>query len=98
MGFDSEREALRKSQSKVKEKETDSKKLTGKELFMIDKSLIDSDLKFDEGERNIIISNIAQCQVNGFGSLIFAEEDTGPIDESLFEDLEDLDIEDSEED
>jgi hypothetical protein len=40
---------LRKKQSSVKEKDSDIKKLTGKELFMVDKSLIDSDLKFDEG-------------------------------------------------
>jgi len=72
MGFDAEREALKKKVT-AKEKETESKKLTGKELFMRDKSLIDSDLKFDE------------------------DEDAGPIDESLFEDMEDLDIEDSDE-
>jgi len=74
MTFDAEREAARKKlQGTVKDKDADVKKLTGRELFMRDKTLIDSDLKFEE-------------------------EDAGAIDETLFEDMEDLDIVDSDED
>jgi len=60
----------KKMKEEIKEKEAANRKLTGRELFMRDKTLIDSDLKFDEGD----------------------DADSVPIDESLFEDLEDLDI------
>lgn len=56
----------------IKQKEDkDNKKLTGKELFLQDKTLIDSDLKFLED--------------NG---------DSVKVDESLFQDLDDLDLDD----
>jgi hypothetical protein len=58
-----------------KEKEK-SGKLTGKELFLRDKTMIESDLQFEEE----------------------GDDDALPIDESLFEDLEDLDIEDEDDD
>ncbi|ODN03770.1 RWD domain-containing protein 1 [Orchesella cincta] len=66
--FDAEMAILRRKDFDIKEKETTNKKLTGRELFMCDKTLNDSDLTFDEGD------------------------DAVPIDESLFEDMEDLDI------
>jgi hypothetical protein len=69
--FDEEMASKRKELDS-KEKDTSNKKLTGRELFMIDKTLNDSDLTFDDGD----------------------DADTVPIDESLFEDLEDLDIDD----
>ncbi|XP_013383262.1 RWD domain-containing protein 1 [Lingula anatina] len=51
-----------------------SKKLTGRELFMRDSTMDDSDIKFLEGE----------------------EGDAVEVDESLFEDLDDLDIDEDE--
>jgi len=68
--FDEEMAAKNK-ELEAKEKDTSKVKLTGKELFLQDKTLNDSDLTFDEGD----------------------DADAVPIDESLFEDLEDLDIE-----
>jgi len=68
--FDEEMTTKKMKEENVKEKDTSNKKLTGKELFMRDKTLIDSDLTFDDGD----------------------DADAVPIDESLFEDLEDLDI------
>lgn len=54
--------------------EKEAKKLTGRELFMIDKSLDQSDLKFlDDG-------------------------DNVKVDESLFQNLDDLDLDDDEDD
>ncbi|XP_059477440.1 RWD domain-containing protein 1 [Neocloeon triangulifer] len=53
---------------KKKEKEKDSKKLTGRELFLQDKTLNESDLKFLE------------------------EGDDFKVDETLFEDLDELDL------
>ncbi|KAJ8968596.1 hypothetical protein NQ317_004412 [Molorchus minor] len=54
--------------------EKEGKKLTGRELFMTDKTLNESDLKFlDEG-------------------------DAVKVDESLFQDLDDLDLDDDEDD
>jgi len=64
--FDLEISMLNKDKEEEKEK---NRKLTGKELFMKDKTLGASDLKF-------------------------VEEGEIPIDESLFEDLDDLDIDD----
>merc|ERR1712071_687236 len=65
--FDAEMALLKK----LPEKEDKDKKLTGRELFLVDKSLINSDLKFlEDGEVAI------------------------RVDESLFQDLEDLDIAD----
>lgn len=58
----------------VKEK-TGKEKLTGRELFMTDKSLNDSDIKFLANTGDVAIS----------------------VDESLFEDMEDLDIAEEEE-
>ncbi|XP_014251888.1 RWD domain-containing protein 1 [Cimex lectularius] len=56
-----------------KEKDDKNKKLTGRELFMQDKSLNESDLKFlEEGVEFV------------------------KVDESLFQDLEDLEIDDTE--
>nr|SVE78540.1 EOG090X0F6V [Daphnia lumholtzi]SVE79169.1 EOG090X0F6V [Daphnia lumholtzi] len=64
--FDAEISLLKKP-----EKEDKDKKLTGRELFMVDKSLIESDLKFlEEG-----------------GEFV-------NVDESLFQDLEDLGLDD----
>lgn len=57
--------------SKKPEKEDKDKKLTGRELFMVDKSMIDSDLKFLEEGGEVV-----------------------KVDESLFQDLEDLELDD----
>jgi hypothetical protein len=58
---------------KKRNEEEKNKKLTGRELFMTDKSLNESDLKFlEEGEAMV------------------------KVDESLFEEIEDLDIGDAE--
>ena len=78
--FDAEMAALKQIQNKEKERDEKDKKMTGRELFMTDKSLIDSDLKFLE---------------EGGGEVV-------RVDESLFQDLDDLDLdgelEDDEED
>ena len=66
--FDAEMALLKK----LPEKEDKDKKLTGRELFLVDKSLINSDLKFLEDGGEVAIR----------------------VDESLFQDLEDLDIAD----
>nr|CAG4651385.1 EOG090X0F6V [Simocephalus serrulatus]SVE94544.1 EOG090X0F6V [Simocephalus serrulatus] len=60
--FDAEITALKKP-----EREDKDKKLTGRELFMVDKSMIESDLKFLEEGGEVV-----------------------RVDESLFQDLEDL--------
>ncbi|XP_055946011.1 RWD domain-containing protein 1-like [Argiope bruennichi] len=69
--FDQEMAELKKLQAK---EEVASKKLTGRELFEKDKTLVDSDLKFlqDEGEVK--------------------------VDESLFQELDDLELQEDEED
>ncbi|KAK6636303.1 hypothetical protein RUM43_009962 [Polyplax serrata] len=69
MAFDEELGLLKKGLKEDK----DCKKLTGKELFLQDKTLIESDLKFleDSGE-------------------------TVKVDESLFQDLDDLDLDENE--
>lgn len=41
---------LKKKSLDTKDKDTSNKKLTGKELFMCDKTLNDSDLTFDDGK------------------------------------------------
>ncbi len=64
--FDAEIAALKKP-----EKEDKDKKLSGRELFMVDKSLIESDLKFLEEGGEVV-----------------------NVDESLFQDLEDLGLDD----
>ena len=51
--------ALKKKDIESKEKEKDNKKLTGRELFMCDKTLNDSDLTFDEGNCFNIAKNKA---------------------------------------
>lgn len=64
--FDAEMALLKKA-----EKEDKDKKLTGRELFMRDKTLNESDLKFlEEGGEDV------------------------KVDESLFQDLEDIDLDD----
>lgn len=64
--------ALKNQQLKEKEREDGrDKKLTGRELFMSDKTLIDSDLKFLEEGGEVV-----------------------RVDESLFQDLDDLELED----
>lgn len=81
--------------SKVKEERDIGKKLTGKELFMTDKTLNESDLKFlEEGKTYCIIiippdgSYCASC-VKG---------DDFKVDETLFEDMDELDLDDIEDD
>lgn len=64
--FDAEITALKKP-----EREDKDKKLTGRELFMVDKSMIESDLKFLEEGGEVV-----------------------RVDESLFQDLEDLGLDD----
>lgn len=69
MAFDEELGLLKKA---LKE-DTGCKKLTGKELFMQDKTLIESDLKFLEDNGEAV-----------------------KVDESLFQDLDELDLDDPE--
>ena len=64
--FDAEMAALKKP-----EKEEKEKKLTGRELFLTDKTLNESDLKFLEEGGEVV-----------------------KVDESLFQDLDDLDLDD----
>jgi len=66
--FDKERLA------KIKDAYVKNSKLTGKELFMTDKSLNDSDIKFLENTGDTAVT----------------------VDETLFEDLDDLDLDDDE--
>ena len=65
--FDAEIASLKKP-----EREDAGKKLTGRELFLTDKSLIESDLKFLEEGGEVV-----------------------RVDESLFQDLEDLELDDT---
>mgnify|MGYP002715729748 FL=1 len=69
MAFIEEMGLLKKELKEDKE----CKKLTGKELFMQDKTLIESDLKFLEDNSDAV-----------------------KVDESLFQDLDDLDLDDAE--
>lgn len=73
-GFDEEREKAAKAAAD-RERAERAGKLTGRQLFMQDQSLNDSDVKFLE-----------------------AAGETVKVDESLFEDLDDLDLEDEDED
>ena len=66
--FDAEMDEIKKRSGQV---EKESNKLTGKELFMKDNTLDDSDVKFFE-----------------------TEGDAVHVDESLFEDMEDLELDD----
>ena len=66
--FDAEMDEIKKRSCQV---EKESNKLTGKELFMKDNTLDDSDVKFFETEGDAI-----------------------HVDESLFEDMEDLELDD----
>ena len=68
-------EEMRKKKGKeLEEKTKKSKKKTGRELFLTDTTLVDSDVKF-----------LAET----------GDSDAVTVDESLFEDLDDLDLEDS---
>lgn len=75
--FDAEMASLEKTKAKTEL----GKKLTGRELFEKDTSLIESDLKFLEEEG---------------GEAAVAPADVGAVDESLFQDVEDLEIDDLE--
>nr|CAG4642098.1 EOG090X0F6V [Eurycercus lamellatus] len=68
--FDAEMAALK---NKPTERDDKEKKLTGRELFILDKSLIESDLKFLEDGGEVV-----------------------RVDESLFQDLDDLELDDVE--
>ena len=69
--FDAEMAAL-KGLQKAAERDDKDRKLTGRELFLTDKSLVDSDLKFLEEGGGVVA-----------------------VDESLFQDLDDLDLDDA---
>lgn len=72
-------------------------KLTGKQLFMRDQSLNDSDVKFLEaGESHIPFHFMLNHPHKGTHELSAGE--TVKVDESLFEDLDDLDLDDEDED
>ncbi|KAK3089850.1 hypothetical protein FSP39_007064 [Pinctada imbricata] len=66
--FDAEMMEMKKIQA---QQNIVSKKLTGKEMFLQDNSMIDSDVKFLESEDNSV-----------------------EVDESLFQDMDDFDIDD----
>jgi hypothetical protein len=86
--FDTEQAELTKA---VKIDETESKKLTGRQLFEKDRSLYDSDIKFISGEGMIYIwFALVKC-IRG---LILGGEAV-EVDESLFEDILDLDLDDA---
>lgn len=102
--------AVKKKELETKEKDSSKIKLTGRELFMRDKTLNDSDLTFDEGKYSFESTNklllnshtfsVFKCQEISITlpKLSILGEDAVPIDESLFEDLEDLDINEEDED
>ena len=69
--FDAEMAELKRQRGQ--QKDGQNTKLTGKELFMKDNTLDDSDVKFFEEEGDAVT-----------------------VDESLFEDMEDLDLDDEE--
>ncbi len=86
--FDAEQAELTKA---IKVDETDSKKLTGRQLFEKDRSLYDSDIKFISGEGMIQHVFIDYCQVFRFvlgGEVV-------EVDESLFEDMLDLELDEA---
>lgn len=74
---------------KAKVKEVDSKKLTGKELFMTDKTLNESDLKFlEEGKNYCLLINAPD---GSYCASCFKGDDF-KVDETLFEDIDELDL------
>ena len=83
-----------------------AKRLTGKELFLKNVTLNDSDIQFLNEGKNIVkwqlynfmlILNILGCAVIFSYSLILGTENTVDVDESLFDDL-DLEGEEFEDD
>ena len=72
-GFDADMAVLRKEKEAAKK---DKHKKSGRELFMTDKTLLESDIKF----------------------LAEAGDEAVTVDESLFQDLDDLDLDDEEDD
>lgn len=76
-----------------KKRETSDKenrKLTGRELFITDNTLNESDLKFLDGEKKSLLCNM---YINNLTTFVFTGEEV-QVDESLFQDLDDLDIDD----
>merc|ERR1719365_242954 len=71
--FDAEKDVERKVKEAAKK---DKNKKSGRELFMTDKNLVESDIKF----------------------LAEAGDEAVTVDESLFQDLDDLDLDDEESD
>lgn len=87
MGITKRREAL----------EREGKKLTGRELFMTDKTLDQSDLKFlDDGTiRTVQLGYRFVCKKSDeFWMNNYVTGDAVKVDESLFQNLEDLDLDD----
>merc|ERR1712156_1010488 len=71
--FDAEMAVMRKEKEAAKK---DKNKKSGRELFMTDKNLVESDIKF----------------------LAEAGDEAVTVDESLFEDLDDLDLDEDQSD
>merc|ERR1712228_506772 len=71
--FDAEKDTERKAKEAAKK---DKNKKSGRELFMTDKNLVESDIKF----------------------LAEAGDEAVTVDESLFEDLDDLDLDEESDD
>lgn len=80
--------------------EREGKKLTGRELFMTDKTLDQSDLKFlDDG--NLYCSPVpfkSDFRPECYTLCFHCVGDAVKVDESLFQNLDDLDLDDDEDD
>lgn len=79
--------------------EKEGKKLTGRELFMTDKTLDQSDLKFLDDGKKYMIMILKNFKIFNF-HLIYSISlgDSVKVDESLFQNLDDLDLDDDEDD
>lgn len=87
--------------------EREGKKLTGKELFMTDKTLDQSDLKFlDDGNLsyklyfsvNSNLRSYSPTDIDNLTYTLYYAGDAVKVDESLFQNMDDLDSEDDEDD
>jgi hypothetical protein len=86
--FDAEQSELIKT---VKVDEGDMKKLTGRQLFEKDRSLYDSDIKFISGEGRSFYNRVDYCEL----IRLSLGGEVVEVDESLFEDMLDLDLDDT---
>ena len=98
-----EKKLSRRKMSKAEEAAAKGK-LTGRQLFLEDKTLNDSDVQFrqagEERKRKLqtIICPVGENRDLSFHCFSILAGETVQVDESLFEDLDDLDLGDDDDD